>query len=153
MPQNISKKPKQDQLEALTYGAGAQFNSHPPHCATFKDLERELRSEDKHSGQPSTPTKANDKSRHQPVNEETQAEHLHRGDKKPNHSGDSTKGGRKAAHLDPLPRLQREGDHDIHGTRSGGLANGSRNTSSKEAQRKNASSLGYISGNGYEGES
>ena len=153
MPQNMSKKPKQDQLEALTYGAGAQFDSHPHYCATFKDLEQELRSEDKHSGQPSTPTKANNISRHQPVNEETQAEHLHRRDKKPKHSGDSTKGGCKATHLDPLPRLQREGDHATHGTRPGALACDSRNTTNEGAQRKDASSLGYINGKGYEGKS
>ena len=148
MPQKISKKPKQDQLEALTYGAGAQFDSHPHHCATFKDLERELRSEDKHSGQPSTPIKANDKACRQPWNEETQARNFHGGVKKPKHGGHDTK---EIASPDPFPRQQREENHDMHRKPSDALPCGSRNTSSKEAQRKNASSLGYISGNGYEG--
>ena len=149
MPQNISKKPRQDQLEALTYGAGAQFDPHPYNYATLKDLELELRSEDKHSGQPSKLTKANDKARRQPGNEEAQSRHSHGGVKKPKHDGHNS---RTTAPPNPFPRLEREGDQGIATKASGAAKCGALDTSSKEAPRKNASSLGYISGNDYEGE-
>ena len=149
MPENISKGTQQSQLEALTYAAGAQFESHPYYYASPKDLERELRRDDKQFSQPSVPTKAIDKTQREPRNEEEQARHLHNGVRKSKHGGNKSS---RTARLDPLPRLQCEGDHDMYGKPSGALAYGSRNTSSKEAQRKHASSLGYISGNDYKGE-
>lgn len=119
MPKNNSEEAKQGQLEAHTYGAGGQFESHPYYYASSKDLERELQSEDKPSGQPSTPTKANDKARRQPCNEETQARHSHGGVKKLKHGGHNTK---EFAPPDPFLRMQREGDHDMQRKFSGALA-------------------------------
>ena len=112
MPQNISKGTKQSRLEALTYGAGAQFDSQPYSYATSKDLERELRTDKKHSGQLSFPTKAQRKSRDQ----QGQAQHRQDGVKKPKYGGHNSK---ETAPPDPFPRLQRKGDQDIDGTRSG----------------------------------
>lgn len=101
MPKNIAEATKQGRLESLTYGAGAQFDSHSYNRATSKDLERELRRDDTRSGQPSVPTKA----RREPRNEEEQGRQLHHRVKKPNHGGNDPE---MIARSDQSPGLQGE---------------------------------------------
>ena len=86
MPENISKRTQQSQLEALTHGAGAQFESQPYHYASPKDLDRGLRTDDEHSCQPFASTKA----RREPRSGEEQARHLQHRVKKPKDSGNKS---------------------------------------------------------------